>query len=57
MLAEKRTMSWGMQTKPQVTGLGGEDKHVHCPGIDGTLLYNQFGEERYKLFWNNLYWL
>lgn len=50
MLAEKRAMSWSMQTKPQVTGLGGEDKHVHCPGIEGTLLYNRLEKKGVSCF-------
>ena len=46
--------------RDQVLGhaeLDENDKHVWNLGADGALLYNEFGEERCKLFWKTLHWL
>lgn len=49
-LLSKRTRSGDVQSKPSAAGLHGEDKHVHHPEIDGAHLYNEFEDERCKLF-------
>ena len=51
-VSQKRTGSWAMWSEPPAAALN-EDKRVHCPGVDRDLLYNEFGEERFKLFWKN----
>lgn len=50
MLARGRARTWGVQPEPPAAGLGGEDKHVGYPRIGGALLYNECGEESWKLF-------
>lgn len=50
MLARGRARTWGVQPEPPAAGLGGEDKHVRYPRIGGALLYNECGEESWKLF-------
>lgn len=50
MLARKVVSSWSMQFDPPAVGLDGEDKDVRHPGIDAALFYNEFEEERCKLF-------
>lgn len=50
MLARKVVSSWSMQFYPPAVGLDGEDKSACHPEIDEALFYNEFEEERYKLF-------
>lgn len=44
------TRSGDVQCKPSAADLDSEDKHIRHPEIDGAHLYNEFGDERCKLF-------